>query len=365
MAILSPGLFPSDQSAGYYPPAPSKALLPVFSTDPNSKITPQLLLALGSGLLSGNTWNEQIANAGLGANQAVTAQQQKQQDTATKNQTVAALQAYPDLANAVSIGAMTPALAYGEMLKRKQAETEDAKPKYTVIDGRLVQTNAPGGQIKVAADFSDPNAKLPEAVKTTKYWTDHPEELKAYQQQQQDLNAAKNAPTPSDNLKNNLETATSYRNDPNVKNYIVTRDAFEKVRTSSQLGTAQGDIGLVYGFMKMLDPTSVVREGEYATAQNSGGLSDTVINLYNKTLNGERLTPEQRQQFVDAAQKQYETVEKNLETTNSRYSNLASPAGVDINNIIEKPKTYPAISIGQSISTTDQNGNQVTIQRLK
>jgi hypothetical protein len=41
------------------------------------------------------------------------------------------------------------------MLKRKQAEAEAAKPKYMVVDGRIVQTNSPDG-IKVAADFSQP-----------------------------------------------------------------------------------------------------------------------------------------------------------------------------------------------------------------
>jgi hypothetical protein len=129
--------------------------MPILFNDPNSKFSPQLLTAIGTGLLSGNTWADQLANAGLGANQAVAAQVEKQKADAEKNQTVAALQPYPDLANAVSIGAMTPALAYGEMLKRKQAEAEAAKPKYMVVDGRIVQTNSPDG-IKVAADFSQP-----------------------------------------------------------------------------------------------------------------------------------------------------------------------------------------------------------------
>jgi hypothetical protein len=35
--------------------------------------------------------------------------------------------------------------------------------------------------------------------------------------------------------------------------------------------TPASDMSLVFGFMKMLDPASVVREGEYATAKNAGG----------------------------------------------------------------------------------------------
>ena len=38
------------------------------------------------------------------------------------------------------------------------------------------------------------------------------------------------------------------------------------------------DMSLVFGFMKMLDPSSVVRETEYATAKNATGVPDQVRN---------------------------------------------------------------------------------------
>jgi hypothetical protein len=164
--------------------------MPILFNDPNSKFSPQLLTAIGTGLLSGNTWADQLANAGLGANQAVAAQVEKQKADAEKNQTVAALQPYPDLANAVSIGAMTPALAYGEMMKRKQAEAEDKKPKYQVINGKLIQTNAPEG-IKVAGDFSDPNANLPSSVKEDMWWNKNTDAWTQHLQRVREEQAAK------------------------------------------------------------------------------------------------------------------------------------------------------------------------------
>jgi len=39
----------------------------------------------------------------------------------------------------------------------------------------------------------------------------------------------------------------------------------------------------------MLDPGSVVRESEFATAQNAAGVPDQVRNMYNKVLSGTRL----------------------------------------------------------------------------
>lgn len=60
-------------------------------------------------------------------------------------------------------------------------------------------------------------------------------------------------------------------------------------------------IALVFKFMKALDPISVVREGEFATAQNSAGVPENVRNLYNKISEGEILGDKQIQQFVDTA----------------------------------------------------------------
>jgi len=68
---------------------------------------------------------------------------------------------------------------------------------------------------------------------------------------------------------------------------------------------AASDIALIFAFMKMLDPTSVVREGEFATAQNSGGIDDQLRNVYNKLRDGQFLTPEQRANFVRRAYRIY------------------------------------------------------------
>ena len=45
--------------------------------------------------------------------------------------------------------------------------------------------------------------------------------------------------------------------------------------------------------MKTLDPQSVVREGEFATAENSTGIFKKYWNAYNRLVKGEKLTEEQ------------------------------------------------------------------------
>ena len=72
------------------------------------------------------------------------------------------------------------------------------------------------------------------------------------------------------------------------KDFTEAKLGFEKVQNAAMAKTPSGatDIALVFGYMKVLDPNSVVREGEFATAANAGGVGETVRNYYNKILEG-------------------------------------------------------------------------------
>ena len=90
---------------------------------------------------------------------------------------------------------------------------------------------------------------------------------------------------------------------------------------------------MVYSYMKMLDPTSVVREGEYATAENAGGIPATVMNAYNRLINGERLPDSLRQQFLAEGASQYRAAETSQAALLKQYQDLAThyhfdPAGI-------------------------------------
>jgi hypothetical protein len=94
---------------------------------------------------------------------------------------------------------------------------------------------------------------------------------------------------------------------------------------------AASDISLIFAFMKMLDPTSVVREGEFATAQNSGGIEDQIRNVYNQLRSGERLTPDQRANFVRRAYRLYKGSENQYSNAIQRQSVTAKDFGVPEN----------------------------------
>ena len=105
--------------------------------------------------------------------------------------------------------------------------------------------------------------------------------------------------------------------------YRSIADAYQKIETAAKNPSPANDISLVYGFMRINDPTSTVREGEYATAENSGGVPERIRNLYNRMLKGERLTPEQRTDFVGSARGLVDSQRVPLNALMTRYSDIA------------------------------------------
>lgn len=91
------------------------------------------------------------------------------------------------------------------------------------------------------------------------------------------------------------------RYDTFSKDLVKVDASARKIATASD--NAQGDMSLIFGFMKLLDPGSTVREGEFANAEVTEGIPGRILNVRNKLLSGERLNPEQRQAFKDEAKK--------------------------------------------------------------
>ncbi|MEW9855931.1 hypothetical protein [Novosphingobium sp. M1R2S20] len=112
--------------------------------------------------------------------------------------------------------------------------------------------------------------------------------------------------------RSNISGAASLRQEffgqPIVKQFNEVRVATDQiVGLASGKSSAMSDLGLIFSYMKALDPGSVVREGEFATAQNAAGVPDRIRNLYNKAASGERLNDDQRKDMARTAQAIYST----------------------------------------------------------
>lgn len=130
--------------------------------------------------------------------------------------------------------------------------------------------------------------------------------------------------TVEDRMADDYEQAT--------KNDRTVISAFQNLRATP--ASAAGDISFIFQYMKMLDPGSVVREGEFATAQNAASVPDQIRNQYNRALSGERLNPDQRQQFLQAAGALADVAGRRVEQRRAEVRDKAQRRGVDERNII-------------------------------
>lgn len=112
------------------------------------------------------------------------------------------------------------------------------------------------------------------------------------------------------------------------KNFIDRQDAYNTIQASAAEPSAAGDLALIFNFMKMQDPGSTVREGEFATAQNAAGIPERIRASYNNVISGQRLAAPQRKDFLDRASKIYNSALTDHQRREENFSNLSESFGI-------------------------------------
>jgi hypothetical protein len=123
--------------------------------------------------------------------------------------------------------------------------------------------------------------------------------------------------------------------------HVQIASAYRKIVAAPD--SAAGDMSKIFGFMKILDPSSTVREGEYASAENARGVPDTVRAQYNKVMSGQRLSPAQRTQFNQAAGDLISSQKEQFEGQKKYFSDVATHLKIAPENIIYDP--YAGLNI--------------------
>lgn len=145
-----------------------------------------------------------------------------------------------------------------------------------------------------------------------------------------------------------FERANKLRDEYNAqtKDFSAVQSQYDNIVSTSAKPSAAGDISLIFSYMKMLDPASTVREGEFATAQNSGSAFNRVGALYNKVMKGERLTTDQRSDFVGQAGNIFKSRAGQKAKVTKKYSEFAQRTGVDPLDVVGAPEDAAAPAAG-------------------
>jgi len=141
------------------------------------------------------------------------------------------------------------------------------------------------------------------------------------------------------------------------KDFLDESKDFKKVKDSwgriqSVEASPAGDLSLIFNFMKMLDPGSVVRESEFATAANAAPLLEKLGISFNKVSSvweGKKLTDGQREDFIKQAKNLFGSQIEIQKERQDENKSTAEALGLDSNLAVpditgEKPKVFNSIS---------------------
>lgn len=166
-------------------------------------------------------------------------------------------------------------------------------------------------------------------------------EFEAKQRAEQIDHDKKDQELKQNKFRNAMQLRNDWLGNQTTKHSQTIKEAYDKINSATP--NAAGDMGLVFGYMKILDPNSTVREGEYANASNTTGVAGKVYQLWNKVKDGQILTPQQRAQFKAEAAKIYAAQQQSQSKLDNQFGDLADryelPREEIVLKIFEDPET--------------------------
>ena len=121
---------------------------------------------------------------------------------------------------------------------------------------------------------------------------------------------------------------------PSYKNYAQALPIYNSMYETAGRDTRASDVNLVYGLAKIMDPTSVVREGEMTIAQAIATLPAQLQAALTSQLAGTgRLDPDTRRQMMQEAFGRMKAYEDQLGLELEAYKGIAERRGIDYRDV--------------------------------
>jgi len=116
--------------------------------------------------------------------------------------------------------------------------------------------------------------------------------------------------------------------------FRTVQTAFDNIEAAARSNTGAGDMSMLYSFVKLLDPTSVVRESEFAMAAASGSFGERVQGAAQRILTGERLPDSLRNSFLAEAQNLYTNNRRTYDRIVEQYRGIAERFGLPVEQVL-------------------------------
>jgi flagellum-specific peptidoglycan hydrolase FlgJ len=121
---------------------------------------------------------------------------------------------------------------------------------------------------------------------------------------------------------------------PAYKNMAQAAPVYQAMREAAGRDTKAADLNIVYGLGKIMDPGSVVREGEIAMANNAQGWQEKLNGIIGQINSKGGLTPEGRQALMAEAHGRIQAYNAEYERDTGRYKGIAERNRINTADII-------------------------------
>lgn len=113
-----------------------------------------------------------------------------------------------------------------------------------------------------------------------------------------------------------------------VQTYKTIAPLMEGLKHSASLDNKAGDLGLIYGVARVLDPKGVVRESDAGLVGGTGAWFEDLAGQYNAVKGGARLSPEVRQKLLEMAYGKVSASKQAFDVARNQYAGIAARQGI-------------------------------------
>ncbi|PSC02699.1 hypothetical protein SLNSH_22830 [Alsobacter soli] len=128
---------------------------------------------------------------------------------------------------------------------------------------------------------------------------------------------------------------------PSYKNLSQAAPIYKGMLEAANRNSKASDLNLVYGLGKIMDPTSVVREGEMIMVKNTAGLPEWLVGAINSLNGGAALTPETRKAIMTEAYGRLQAYKGVFDTETSQYKRIAGRQRMNVDDIVPDFGDFP------------------------
>lgn len=158
---------------------------------------------------------------------------------------------------------------------------------------------------------------------------------------------------------NTLKLRGDFRSEPVYKGFQEVESAYNQITKGLDAKSPAGDLAAATKFMKLLDPSSVVRESELAMAMSATGALDKLYNYANLIVTGQKLNPNQRDDFRRLANEFYTTSYNQYNTKREEYSDIAKRNQLNVDDVVGKPPKAPTATQKAIYAVNPQTGARI------